>query len=223
MSTESARKAAERDKQIVEEAMAHHDKHYWCLVRTLQSRRKGWGELADLIGEGSTIAKAIWDKYINMETPLAACQTVAPPPVQVIEVKPPNAPDRWKVFIGNRFIAEFDYEHEAEAIAVNLRMAFSGAAVSTPLCPACGSAKLDLRRNKGAVWTMCLDCGDVRMIYSATDFRQFFQPAPSPPPTCSWALMENGKVTMQCRLPQGHIPEEAHDYVATPSPRGESK
>jgi len=43
--------------------------------------------------------------------------------VQVIEVKPPDAPDCWKVFIGNDFIDQFEYQHEAETLASNLRMA----------------------------------------------------------------------------------------------------
>jgi hypothetical protein len=55
------------NEQIVTEAMANHDKHYWALVQVLKRKKKGPGDLADLIGEGSTVAQAIWDKYINFD------------------------------------------------------------------------------------------------------------------------------------------------------------
>lgn len=60
-------KMAMPDEEIVADAMANHDKHYWALVQVLKRKRKGWGELADLIGEGSTVAKAIWNKYDNFD------------------------------------------------------------------------------------------------------------------------------------------------------------
>lgn len=56
-----------RDEEIVREEMANHDKHYWALVQWLKRKRKGWGELANMIGEGSTVAKAIWDKYVDFD------------------------------------------------------------------------------------------------------------------------------------------------------------
>lgn len=55
------------NEEIVQKEMANHDKHYWALVQGLKRRRKGWGELGDMIGEGSTVAKAIWDKYENFD------------------------------------------------------------------------------------------------------------------------------------------------------------
>lgn len=71
MTDELEKQAREqRDREIVREAMADHDKHYWCLVRNLQARKKGVAELAFLLGEGSTVANAIWKKYAAMELPI---------------------------------------------------------------------------------------------------------------------------------------------------------
>jgi hypothetical protein len=68
----------ERDRKICVEAMAMHDKHYWCLVRYVQHLldqpgRKKWKSgpeaLTHLLGEGYTVASVIWEHYTAMEKP----------------------------------------------------------------------------------------------------------------------------------------------------------
>lgn len=56
-----------RNEEIVREAMANHDKHYWALVQGLKRKRKNAHDLAKMIGEGSTVALAIWNKYIGFD------------------------------------------------------------------------------------------------------------------------------------------------------------
>lgn len=56
-----------RDAEIVAAAMLDHDKHYRCLVSWLNRRGKNAFDLADIIGEGSTVAHAIWKKYSEGE------------------------------------------------------------------------------------------------------------------------------------------------------------
>jgi hypothetical protein len=65
--------------------------------------------------------------------------------IEVVEVKPDQAPDKHSVRLNGREIVAFDYGHEAQAVAGNLRMALapnSYVSASTPergVCPHCGA------------------------------------------------------------------------------------
>jgi len=54
---------SDRDRKIVEGQIGNYEKHLGCLVRNLERKRKTAFDLASLIGEGSTVAHAIWYKY----------------------------------------------------------------------------------------------------------------------------------------------------------------
>lgn len=58
--------AAERKAithEIVRNASADCGKHYWCIVQKLKRQKKTWGDLADLIGEGGTVASWLFAAY----------------------------------------------------------------------------------------------------------------------------------------------------------------
>jgi hypothetical protein len=44
---------------------------------------------------------------------------------RIVELNPPNAPDKHAVFIGKVFVWEFDYEHEAKELLDNLTRALA--------------------------------------------------------------------------------------------------
>lgn len=128
----------------------------------------------------------------------------------------------------------------------------TGSAVSTPRCPKCGSGKLVFRHidgsmNRTCAFTavQCPKCLPEGTFYldSPEDMRQFFQPAPSPPPRdpsrcsicgASRIPIEHPKTKFgPCSLipgsdGKGGCPDPTHDYyedISRPvaSPQGESK
>lgn len=105
-------------------------------------------------------------------------------------------------------------DFEAIILEEEARAAACQTVAPIPRCPKCKTESFGVYMGKA-------QCGSFDCQYEGAA-SEFFQPAPSPPQTCLWAMMKNGKVTMRCRLPQGHIPEDAHDYVAVASPQGET-